>query len=278
MSQGRTTDLWVSHSSIGDFLKCPRLYFLHNVYKDPRSRHRINIINPHLALGQAVHETIESISMLKAEERLNKSLIGIFDTVWKKFSGERGGFTSSSEEKEFKERGINMLQRVMDNPGPISNKAVKIKSSDSLPPRFYLSEENNIILCGIIDWIEYNSIDDSIHIIDFKTGKSQEDSNSLQIPIYYLLLKNLQKRKVGKASYWYLGSKDKPTEVTLPDLDESYEKVLNVALQIKQIRLRRNYECKRNGCFACKPYEKILEGKAKNVGSNSYQDIYIVNS
>lgn len=134
MSQGRTTDLWVSHSSIGDFLKCHRLYFLHNVYRDPHSGHRINIINPHLALGQVVHETIESISTVKVEERLDKSLLGIFENLWPKFGGEQGGFITTKQENEFRERGKNMLKRLMDNPGPILNKAIKVKSSDSLPP------------------------------------------------------------------------------------------------------------------------------------------------
>src|ERR1035437_4279352 len=36
MAQDKFNAVWVSHSSIGDFLKCPRLYYLHNVYKNDK--------------------------------------------------------------------------------------------------------------------------------------------------------------------------------------------------------------------------------------------------
>ena len=59
--------IWLSHSSIADYLKCPRLYFLRNVYKDPITNHKITVMNPHLALGQIVHEVVESLSILPTE-------------------------------------------------------------------------------------------------------------------------------------------------------------------------------------------------------------------
>jgi RecB family exonuclease len=42
-----------------------------------------------------------------------------------------------------------------------------------MPCNFYLSEEDNIILNGLVDWIEYLD-DDTLHLIDFKTGKHEE--------------------------------------------------------------------------------------------------------
>ena len=51
------------------------------------------------------------------------------------------------------------------------------------------NEEENIILNGKIDWLEYVPEDDSIRVIDFKTGKNDEKEGSLQLPIYILLLK-----------------------------------------------------------------------------------------
>src|SRR5258705_3817407 len=116
-----------------------------------------------------------------------------------------GGFKSKEEETEYKERGRKMLQKIFDDPGPLKNKALKLKSveGDSKLPWYWLFEEDNIILSGKIDWVEYMN-DDSIHIIDFKTGKNEEDKESLQLPIYTLLAKNLQKRPITKISYWYL--------------------------------------------------------------------------
>ncbi|MDP2649596.1 MAG: PD-(D/E)XK nuclease family protein [bacterium] len=275
----KTYPLWISHSSIRDFLACPRAYFLHNVYKDPRTNHKITIMNPSLALGQMVHEVLESLSLLKSEDRFKESLISKYNEIWVKVSGELGGFKSEKEEAAYRKRGEVMIQRVMDYPGSLLNKALKLTSPDpnfSLP-HYFISVEDNIILCGKVDWLEYLPEDDGIHIIDFKTGKNDEDMDSLQLPIYSLLVKNRQKRKLKKVSYWYLERDDQPIEQVLPDLDEVYKKVLELGLRIKELRKLGEYICPKNGCFACRSLEAIINKQAKYVSSNSYQDIYIIN-
>ena len=73
--------VWLSHSSIADFLKCPRLYYLRNVYKDPRTGHKFTIMTPPLALGQAVHEVVEGLSILNVEDRFAVSLLEKFETI-----------------------------------------------------------------------------------------------------------------------------------------------------------------------------------------------------
>ncbi len=266
---------WVSHSSISEYLRCPRAYFLKNVYKDPKTGRKINIINPALALGNVVHEVLESLAPLRVEERFKEPLLPLFNKAWIKIKGEAGGFTNEQEEMEFKNRGEMMIQRVLDNPGPLLNKAVKLHSPDMLPPRFFLSEKENIILCGKVDWIEYIPEDDSVHIIDFKTGMNEENPNSLQLPIYSLLVKNCQKRNVKKISYWYLETDNSPKEMPMPDLDIAEKSVLKIALQIKQLRSIGAYKCATTGgCFACRPLEAIVEGKAKFIRTSDYQDIY----
>ncbi len=275
MAQDKYTAVWVSNSSISDFLNCPRLYYLRNIYKDPLTQHKINIINPSLALGQAVHEVLEALSLIPVEERFATSLLDTYETVWEKVSGKLGGFTSEHEEKAVKERGAQMLKRVINHPGPLKNKAVKIQKD---LPNFYLSEEENIILCGKIDWLEYIPEDDSVHIIDFKTGKNDESTFSLQLPIYLLLVNELQKRKVSKASYWYLDRDDEPVEVKLPTPEDAYARVLETAKKVKEARLKGEYLCKKGGCFACKPFEKIINHETEFVGVGGYnQDLYIIN-
>lgn len=266
---------WVSHSSISDYLKCKRAYFLKNIYKDPKTGKKIAIINPALSLGNIVHEVLESLAILPAEDRFHRPLIPLFHNAWEKVSGELGGFSSLQEEKEYKNRGELMIARVEKNPGPLRNRAIKLHSPDSLPPRFLLSAEDNIILCGKIDWLEYIPEDDSVHIIDFKTGVHEEAPSSLQLPIYSLLVKNCQKRKVKKISYWYLETDVAPKEMPLPDLDTAHTSVLMIAEQIKQMRKLGVYTCsKTGGCYACKPLEAIIEGKATFIQTNGYQNIY----
>ncbi len=276
MSADKYTAVWVSHTSISDFLKCPRAYFLKNVYRDPSTRHKIKLMTPALALGQAVHEVLESLSQLQRGARFNEPLPVKFDRAWEKVKGEKGGFPNDEVEYKYKKRGLDMLARVYNHPGPINNLSVKIQMD---LPYYWLSEEENIILCGKVDWLEYLPDTDSVHIIDFKTGKIQEEESSLQLPIYSLLVSNCQKRKTTKASYWYLGDSDALTEKTLPDVSDAEKKILDIARQIKVARQINRFKCPQDadGCFACRPFEAILKREAKLVGQDEYgADIYII--
>lgn len=278
MAKDKYKAVWLSHSSIADFLKCPRLYYLRNVYKDPKNNHKITVMSPPLAMGMAVHEVIEHISTLPVEKRLAISPVKFLDASWEKITGKKGGFKNHEEETEYKDRAIAMLKRIEENPGPVLKKAIKLKTDDGLP-YYWFSEEDNIILCGKIDWIEYLEDSDSIHIIDFKTGKGEESEDSLQLPIYHLLASNLQKRPIGKVSYWHIDKSDHPVEVKLPDIKESYEKVYSVAKRIKLGRQINYFKCPENGCFACKNLERVLKGEGEKVAVSEYgQDIYVLPS
>ena len=267
--------VWVSHSSISDFLVCPRAYYLRNMYKDPKTGNKITVTSPALSLGQAVHEVIEGLSLLPVEDRLKTSLLEKLDVAWAKATGKLGGFKTKEQEEEYKERGRRMLKRVENNPGPILNKAVKIPSS--FIPNYYLSDEDDIILCGKIDWLEYLESTDSIHIIDFKTGKNEESDESLQLPIYLLLATNTQSRPVTKASYWYLDKNDELTEKELPNIVDSKDKVLTVARRIKLARQLNHFICPTGGCMKCRPLERVLKSEGEKVGtSDTRQDIYIL--
>lgn len=286
--------VWVSHSSMGDFLKCPRLYYLHNVYKNKNGR-KIAIVTPHMSLGVAVHNTLENLSNYKLEQRVDiikNRLLDDFESNWQKVSGKVGGFTSIEMEEEFKSRGAEMIRRVMLNPGPLVNKTVsfppKVANSEKVDmlPHYFLNDTDNIILCGKIDWLEYLPDTDSLNVIDFKTGKHDEKEGSLQLPIYQLLLNNLQKRKVTRAEYWYIDRDDAPIAAKLYDLDDAYNKVYTVASQVAQARAKNEYACpvSESGCRHCAPYEKIIQLLSGNstvsdieyVGKGEYkQDLYI---
>ena len=277
MQQDKYSAVWVSHSSIKDFLKCPRAYYLKNVYKDPKTGHKMQLMSPSMALGQAVHEVIESLSMLPVENRFKGSLFDKFENAWQKVAGKKGGFPDRQTEGLYQKRGEEMLRRLIKNPGPLAQKAVKIREE---LPYYWLSDEDNIILCGKIDWIEYLPDTNSIHIIDFKTSKNQEDPNSLQLPIYYLLASNTQKRHIEKISYWYLELSDSVEEKSLPDLKDSQEEILKIAKQIKIARQFNRFKSSNgNGCSACKPMESVILGNAEFVGVNEFkQDTYVIGS
>lgn len=264
--------LWVSHTSISDFLSCPRAYFLRHMYRDPKTRHKIKIITPPLALGQAVHETLEALSVIPKENRFFHSLMDGFEKSWEKVRGKKGGFVDRDTEYKYEERGRAMIRNVKDNPGPLANSAVKIKED---LPHYWLSEEEGIILCGKVDWLEYLPATDSVHIIDFKTGKQDEDPDSLQLPIYHLLVRYCQSRLVTKASYWYLDREDGLVEKVLPSIEEARERVLMIARKIKLARQLDRLSCPNQGCMHCQPYEDIVAGKGELVAEDEYHyDVY----
>ena len=277
MAKDKFSAVWVSHSSISSFLECPRSYYLKNIYKDPKTGHKIKLMSPPLALGQAVHEVVESLSEIKTTERFKEPLLDKFERAWKKVSGKNGGFFDKDTEYKYKVRGEEMIRRVIKSPGPVAELAVKINME---LPYYWLSEEENIILCGKIDWLKYLPETDSVEVIDFKTSKNEEGAESLQLPIYNLLVHNCQKRKVDGAWYWYLGLSDELTRKELPDLKEAEEKVLKVARQMKLARKLEVFKCPEgeSGCRACRPFEMILKGEAELVGQDEYRaDVYILN-
>lgn len=278
MPQDKFSATWVSHSSISDYVQCPRAYYLKNVYKDPKTNHKVNVVAPPLALGQAVHAVIESLADLPTEKRFDVPLLERFEDAWQEVSGKMGGFRDNTEELKYKRRGKEMIQRVMQNPGPIKSKAIKLAQD---LPHYWLSEEHSIILCGKIDWIEYLPEDNSVRIIDFKTGRNEEDGESLQLPIYYLLAKNTQSRPVKNLAYWYLENDDEPVNVGIPDDEEAFHKVFEIAKRIMVSRKLEKFSCRNGekGCFACKPFEKIIRGDAEFVGLGTYnQDLYMVSN
>lgn len=261
--------VWVSHSSISDFEACPRAYFLKHIYRDPRNNHKVKMTGPALSLGQCVHEVLESLTILPKDRRFDESLVEKFQKVWKKVSGKRGGFLNQETEYAYRQRGEEMMRRVMNHPGPLAELSVKINLD---LPYYWLSEEENIILCGKIDWLKYIPEDDSVYIIDFKTGKSEESDTSLQLPIYHLLAHHCQKRKISGAAYWYLSQSDELSKKELPDLEKSAGKVLEAAKKIKMARQLERFRCPNgeSGCPACKPFEAIVAGRAELVGNDEY--------
>ena len=269
--------VWISHSSLSDFLACPRAYYIANMYKNPRTGRKITIVKPPLALGQVVHSVLDWLSSLPVEQRFSHSLEKKFNELWITVTGKKGGFTSQKEENLFHDRGIVMLKRLQENPGPLIRKALKMKES---LPYYWLSQEENIILCGRIDWIEYLEDTDTVHIIDFKTGKREEKADSLQLPIYYLLAKNCQKRPVERISYWYIDRDNEPKTQNLPNEKEAIDKLMKIALRIKLARQLNHFKCsvdQHNGCMHCAPYEAVLKGKGEFVGVGEFnKEVYIL--
>lgn len=259
--------VWSSASSIGDFLSCPRAYYLKNIFKDSDGQ-KMAIVSPALSLGSVIHETLEPLLELHSEERKNKKLAPAFFSNWAQFSGERGGFDSEQQEKEFQERGIEMIKRAKANIHHLEGEAAFLMPKRSDLPWMWLSEEDELILCGKTDVILKK---ESYEVIDFKTGMNEEREGSLQLPIYKILLSHFLKTDKLRAFYWYLQKDDNLKEKELPPLEEAKEKILNIVRQMKVARAEKKFECPHGGCRSCQDFEKILRSEAKFVGHNAFR-------
>lgn len=260
---------YVSHSSSSTFKNCPLAYFYSAVYKDADGD-KISTVSPHLTLGVSVHEPLEALMEVPSDERKNTKFAPLFFKTWESLSGEKGGFKNPEQEEEFKQRGVEMLKRVKANIHHLEGESAFLVKERKELPWFWLSEEEEIILCGKTDVILKH--EDCYEVIDFKTGKNQEKDSSLQLPIYRLLLNHYFGAANFRAKYWYLLSDDAPIEKEIPSLEESRELVLDIGRKIKQARADKNFECPRgeSGCFACRDYRKIVNGDAKFSGKGIY--------
>ncbi len=262
--------LWISHSAISAFKKCPRLYYMQYVYRNPETGNRIQIINPYLSLGSAVHDTVEELADFPAKERIKMSLEERFKKIFSSYSGVQGGFISEKKEEEFKERGLMMVRRVEGSP---MLKSPSLKPEKKLPN---VDLFKGVKLVGSLDWIEVLHCGGA-HIIDFKTGNSKETNGSLQLPIYTILAKENIDKEVKKVSYWYLQHDDTPVEHEIGDVPASLQKIKDITLEIQKAIESKHFPCSYPGrCFACGDYDRIFSGEAKMIGSQGKKDNFCV--
>lgn len=259
---------WVSHSSIGDFLKCPRAYYLKNVYKTDNGN-KISIVSPYLSLGSAVHEVLEPLAELDEKHRNSVKLAPAFYKAWSKISGEIGGFSSKEQEEEFKQRGVEMLTRVGKNRQNLAGQTTFLLDKRDDLPWMWLSEDEEIVLCGRIDWLNRTG-NKQYRVLDFKTGLKEENDESLQLPIYSVLLEHFLGNSIIDAYYWYLALNDSPTRKIMPDVGKSRERILSIALEIKEARSTKKFECPHKGCFHCTDLSRIIAGEGKFLGKGQY--------
>ena len=257
--------IWVSHSSLSDFEKCPRLYYLRNLYRDARfgNNFRIQVANPYLSLGEIVHDAIDNfVNRYQPRERSKDKMMYELSRGWVLKKGKTGGFKTQSQEKEFKDRSVQMAQRFLAN----EDFAGKIPLKTEGFPKKKLFADKDIVLVGNFDWLE--DFSDGLHIVDFKTGQREEAEDSLQLPIYSILAKETMDKPVRKTSYWYLDKDLEPKEVQLKNLEESLSLIEQKSLAVEKAKVEDNFPHASENCIFCREYESVLKGEAEHVGTD----------
>ena len=258
--------IWISHSSLSDFEKCPRLYYLRNLYRDKKfgNNFRIQVANPYLSLGEIVHDAINNYTKrYSPSDRDKDKMMYELSRGWILKKGKIGGFSTESQEKEFKDRSVQMIERFLTNNH--FSKASPYPAPDF--PKKKLFADKDLVLVGNFDWIE--PVGDGLHIVDFKTGQKEEAEDSLQLPIYSILANENLDEPVLKTSYWYLDKDPEPKEVPMKNLAESLEVVKKKSLAVAAARKENDFSTpKSENCFFCREYEAVLADKAEHVGTD----------
>lgn len=257
--------IYVSYTSLSDFLKCPKSYYYKNIYKQSlppqagveiKDLYRIQIASPYLTLGAVVHDTIKWYLQMRGQIEKNQ-LEAKFRNLWLKYKGKRGGFCDDLQEAEFGRRGLKMLSNFWDN-------VLKLEKPIPAFDLIKLNLHDNLILIGRLDFIG-ELPDDSLHLIDFKTGM-QDEKDSLQLHIYAILAQNQLGKKVVKISYWYLDKDISPKEAVLDSLEEKLEWLKEKSQELKKAIEGGNWVCikeKEGLCRDCKAYQAIIDGKGE---------------
>ncbi len=247
--------IYLSYTSLNDFLRCPKSYYLKNVYRNPQTGYKLQIASPYITLGATVHDALDWY--IKQPKKPSKAdTINQFRNHWRKFRLKRGGFTSLEQEAEFGKRGLTMVENFVGNAQILEPSVPPIKF-----PKYILP--GDVVLIGNFDFLGEKR-DKSLHVVDFKTGAKDEES-PIQLYIYAILAEaNLQK-PVSTASYWYLDREDGPRPVVLDPLDSTLEWLHQKAALVKKAREENKWNCVKgeSACFECKQYQAIIDGKGE---------------
>lgn len=246
--------IYLSYTALSDFIKCPRAYYLKNLYRTEDGL-RMQIASPYLTLGATVHDSLKWY-LQQPQKPSEKEVIDKFRNFWRKFRLNRGGFSSIEEEAVFGQRGLKMVRNFLKNVACLEPCAPFIEF-----PKIILVE--NVVLNGNFDFVGECS-DGSLHIIDFKTG-AYDQEDAIQLYIYAILAEDAFGKRVSKISFWYLDREDLPREVVLDPLPPKVEWLKEKGLKMKQAIEEKKWICVKSPqtCRDCTDYQLVLDGKAK---------------
>jgi putative RecB family exonuclease len=206
--------------SLNMFLLCPRQYkfqyidHLGGIYRKSR---------PYFTMGDHVHATLKDfLSVVPVSERNLTRLEDLLREKWRRY---RKGFNDREDEKRWGQKALNQLSWFAKNQD-LSVMPFMVEDYHSV------AITSNIILKGKIDRVDKEA-DDSLHIIDYKTGKMPSEISQIQLQIYALILSKKQDLPPQKASYLYLeAGKFRTIELTATDLAKATSYITDMADRI----------------------------------------------
>ncbi|HEX2071755.1 MAG TPA: ATP-dependent DNA helicase [Thermoleophilaceae bacterium] len=183
--------LMLSASDIETYRLCPLKYKFGRVFRIPQES------TIHQRFGIALHTVLERFH--KAPDAGRETLFELFESSWR-----RGGFGDSDDELQFRERGIEALERYWENTRDQEGEPVWFERSFS----FQLGPH---VIRGRVDRVDRRP-DGSYEVIDYKTGRSKtaaELQSDVQLSIYQMGARESWGIETSAHSYYYVMTAEK---------------------------------------------------------------------
>ena len=179
----------LSPSKIATYRECPRKYrFLYVDKLGPWFRKA----RPFTTLGINVHAALRDFFAIPLHRRQPETLAPLLEARW---AGNRKGFSSADQEEAYKTRALEQLQQFAG--------AFDLNAEPLMLERRVHRRVAGISLRGIIDRLDKEG--NSAHLMDYKTGKSQNGLEPFSLYFYSLILQRFKELPpVERLSFVYL--------------------------------------------------------------------------
>jgi DNA helicase II / ATP-dependent DNA helicase PcrA len=213
--------LMLSASDIETYRLCPLKYKFARVFRIPQE----STINQRF--GIALHTVLERFHKSPGAGR--EELFELFEAAWR-----RGGFGDSDDELQFRERGIEALERYWESLRDQEGEPVSFERSFS----FTLGPH---VIRGRVDRIDRRP-DGTFELIDYKTGRSKtadELQRDVQLSIYQMGARQAWGLETSAHSYYYVMTAEK---VPVAHSDEELDRVRATIEEIGEGISRQDFQ------------------------------------
>ncbi len=236
------------------FELCPQQYkfcYIDDLAKDYKTA------KPYLTMGAHVHNALHDFyDKLKPEERTWPNLEHLLRKRWME---NRQGFSGVDDEKKWGLQALKMLKLYI-------HKNDVTKTPISLEDYYDADLTPDVKILGRIDRVDQEG--ESLHVIDYKTGKfDKDDVSEIQLKLYAMIMSANLKQPITKASYLYL----KTDEWYTIDIDQDEFPLIGETIleQIEKIKAEKEFlPCLNKYCKNCDfleicPKKEEVEKKMK---------------
>lgn len=215
-----------SYTQLETFLRCPLRYKYEHILKLPTPS------SPASSFGDSIHKTLQSFyqEFLKDKSTGLNRLLEIYKKSWVPV-----GYAGASQESHYKKIGERLLKKFF--------KKYHHKNLDviALEQSFKIKIAATIFVVGKIDRVDKHA-DDSIEIIDYKTGKKPKEKEllkNLQLPIYTLAATspgtfNRRLDQVSLSLYYLQGPEKVAFIKTKEEIEKTKKQIIEIVAQIRK--------------------------------------------